>query len=169
MGNLVVSFAAYKGWLHTQSVSPPDKKTMASTKGQACHSFGLKTSYTWRLVEENTVTSLGRNSLLPTYTPIKKAERWRINVFELWYWRRFLSSLDYKEIQIVHPKGDMSWVFIGRTDVEAETPILWPSDVKSWLIWKGPDAGKYWGKEEEGATEDEKFGWHHRLKGHEFG
>ena len=64
------------------------------------------------------------------------------------------SPLDCKEIQPVHPKGDQSWVFIGRTDVEAETPILWPPDVKSWLIWKDPDAGKDWGQEEKGATED---------------
>ena len=74
-----------------------------------------------------------------------------------------------KEIQPVHPKGDQSWVFIGRTDVEAKTPVLWPSDGKSWLIWKDPDAGKDWGQEEKGTTEDEMVGWHHRLDGHEFG
>ena len=79
------------------------------------------------------------------------------------------SPLDCKEIQLVHPKGDQSWVFIGRTDVEAETPILWPPDVKSWLIWKDSDAGKDWGQEEKGMTEDEMVGWHHRLNGHEFG
>ena len=79
------------------------------------------------------------------------------------------SPLDCKEIQPVHPEGDQSWVFIGRTDVEAETPILWPPDVKSWLIWKDPEAGKDWGQEEKGATEDEMAGWHHRLNGHEFG
>ena len=78
------------------------------------------------------------------------------------------SPLDYKEIQPVHPKGDQSWVFIGRTDVEAETPILWPSDVKNWLIWKDPGAGKDWGQEEKGMTEDEMVGWHHWLNGHEF-
>ena len=76
--------------------------------------------------------------------------------------------LDCKEIQPVHPKGDQSWVFIGRTDVEAEIPILWPPHVKSWLIWKEPDAGKDWGQEEKGATEDEMVGWHHQLNGHEF-
>ena len=79
------------------------------------------------------------------------------------------SSLDCKEIQPVHPKGDQSWVFIGRTDVEAETPILWPPDAKSWLIWKDLDAGKDWGQEEKGTTEDEMVGWHHQLNGHEFG
>ena len=78
------------------------------------------------------------------------------------------SPLDCKEIQPVHPKGDQFWVLIGRTDVEAEAPILWPPDVKSWLIWKDPDAGKDWGQEEKGTTEDEMVGWHHRLDGHEF-
>ena len=79
------------------------------------------------------------------------------------------SPLDSKEIQPVHPKGDQSWVFIERTDAEAKTPILWPPDVKSWLIGKDPDSGKDWGQEEKGMTEDEMVGWHHRLKGHEFG
>ena len=78
------------------------------------------------------------------------------------------SPLDCKEIQQVHPKGDQSWVFIGRTDVEAETSILWPPDAKSWLIWKDPDAGKHWGQEEKGMTEDEMIGWYHWLNGHGF-
>ena len=79
------------------------------------------------------------------------------------------SPLDCKEIQRVHPKGDQSWMFVGRTDVEAETPILWLPDVKNWLIWKDPDAGKDWGQEEKGTTEDEMVGWHHWLNGHGFG
>ena len=74
----------------------------------------------------------------------------------------------WKEIQPVHPKGDHSWVFIGRTDVEAETPVLWPPDGKNWLVWKDSDAGKDWRQEEKGTTEDEMVGWHHRLNGHEF-
>ena len=78
------------------------------------------------------------------------------------------SPLDCKEIQPVHLKGDQSWVFIGRTDAEAEAPILWPPDVKNWLIGKDPDAGKDRGQEEKGTTEDEMAGWHHRLDGHEF-
>ena len=78
------------------------------------------------------------------------------------------SSLGCKEMQPVHPIGDQSWVFIGRTDAEAETPILWPPDAKSWLIWKDPDARKDWGQEEKGLTEDKIVGWHHRLNGHEF-
>ena len=75
------------------------------------------------------------------------------------------SPLDYKEIQSVHPKGNQSWIFTGRTDAEAEAPILWPPDAKSWLIGKDPDAGKDWRWEERGMTE---VGWHHWLNGHEF-
>ena len=78
------------------------------------------------------------------------------------------SPLVCKEIQPVHPKGDQSWVFIGRTDVEAETPILWPPDTKSWLIWKDPNSRKDWGQEKKGTTEDEIVGWHHRLDRHGF-
>ena len=79
------------------------------------------------------------------------------------------SPLDCKEIQPVHSKGDQSWVFIGRTDVEAETPILWPPDAKNWLIWKDPDDGGDWGQEEKGTIEDEMVGWHHWHNGHGFG
>ena len=79
------------------------------------------------------------------------------------------SPLDCKEIQPVHPKRDQSWVFIGRTDVEAETQILWPPDVKSWLVGKDPDAGRDWRWEEKGTTEDEMVGWHHQHDGHGFG
>ena len=101
---------------------------------------------------------------------IKKAERRRIDASELWCWRRLLESpWDCKDIQPVHPKGNQSWVFIGRTDVEAVTLVLWPPDVKGWLIWKDPHAGKDWGWEEKGTTQDEMVGWHHRLDGHEFG
>ena len=77
------------------------------------------------------------------------------------------SPLDSKEIQPVHPKGNQSWIFIGRTDAEAETPIFWPPDAKNWLIEKDPDSWKDWRKEEE-MTEDEMVRWYHRLKGHEF-
>ena len=78
------------------------------------------------------------------------------------------SPLDCKEIQPVHPKGNQSWVFIGRTDAEAEALILWPPDV-NWLLGQNPDAGKDWQQEEKEATEDEIFGWHHQLDGPEFG
>jgi len=79
------------------------------------------------------------------------------------------SPLDCKEIQPVHPKGDQSWVFVGRTDAQAETPIVWSPHEKSWLIGKDPDAGRDWGQEENGTTEDEMAGWRHRLDAHEFG
>ena len=78
------------------------------------------------------------------------------------------SPLDYKEIKPVHPEGHPSWLFIGRTDAEAETPILWPPHAKSWLTGKDPDAGKHWRREEKGMTKDEMVGWHHWLNGHEF-
>ena len=77
------------------------------------------------------------------------------------------SPLDSKEIQLVHPKGNQSWMFFGRIDAEAETPILWPPDSKNWLTGKDPDAGKDWRQEEKGTTEDEMVGWYHRLNGHE--
>ena len=78
------------------------------------------------------------------------------------------SPLDCKEIQPVHSKGDQPWVFTGRTDAEAETPVLWPPHAKSVLIGKDTDSGKNWGQEEKGTTEDEMAGWHHQFKGHEF-
>ena len=78
------------------------------------------------------------------------------------------SPLDCKEIQPVHPKGNQSWIFMRRTDVKSVTPILWPPDVKNWLIWKDPDAGKDWRQEETGTTEDELVVWHHRFNGREF-
>ena len=78
------------------------------------------------------------------------------------------SPLDGKEIKLANPKGDQSWIFIGRTDAKAETPVLWPPDANNWLIWKDPDAGKDWRQEEKGMKEDEMVGWHHQLNGHEF-
>ena len=105
---------------------------------------------------------------------------WELDYKESWaqknwcFWTVVLektleSPLDCKEIQPVQPKGDQSWIFIGRTDAEAETPILWPPDAKNWLTWKDPDAGKEWGQEEKGTTEDEMVGWYHWLDGHGFG
>jgi len=104
---------------------------------------------------------------------------WELDYKESWalknwcFWTVVLektleSPLDCKEIQPVHPKGNQSWIFIGRTNVEAETPIFWPPYAKSWLIWKDPDVGKDWGQEKKGMTEDEMVRWHHRLNGHEF-
>ena len=105
---------------------------------------------------------------------------WELDYKESWvpkngcFWTVVLentleSPLDYKKFQLVHLKGDQSWVFIGRTDITAETPILVPPHVKSWLIGKDPDAGREWGQEEKGMTEDEMVGWHHQFNGHWFG
>ena len=104
---------------------------------------------------------------------------WELDYKESWapknqrFWTVVLektlkSPLDCKEIQPVHPKGDQSWIFIGRTEAEVEASIFQPPDVKSWLIGKDPDAGKDWTQEEKGMTEDEMVGWHHQLNGHEF-
>ena len=104
---------------------------------------------------------------------------WELDYQESWapknwcFWTVVLektleSPLDCKEIQPVHPKGNQSWVFPGRADVEAETPIIWPHVMKSWLIGKDPVVGKDWGQE-KGTTEDEMVRWHHRFSGHEFG
>ena len=105
---------------------------------------------------------------------------WELDHKEFWapknwfFWTVVLakileSPLDYKEIKAINPKGNQSWVFIGRTDAKAETPILWLPDAKSWLIWKDPDLGENWRHEEQGTTEYEMVGWHHWLNGHELG
>ena len=125
-----------------------------------------------------------RDITLPTKICLVKAmifpvvmygcESWTIKKAENWYFwtvlleRTLESPLDCKEIQPVNPKGNQSWIFIGRTDVQAETPILWPPDAKNWLIGKDPDAGKEWWWVEKGITEDEVVGWHHWLGGHAF-
>ena len=104
---------------------------------------------------------------------------WELDCEESWepknwcFWtvvleKSLVSPLDCNEVQLVCPKGDQSWVFIGRNDAKAETPVLWPPHVKSWLIGKDSDAGRDWDQEEKGTTEDEMVGWHHRLDGHEF-
>ena len=100
---------------------------------------------------------------------IKKAEHWRVDAFELWCWRRLLRVPWTARISNQSILRRSALVFIGRTDVEAKTSILWPPDAKSWLIWKDPDAGKDWREEERGPTEDEMVGWHHGLYGHGFG
>ena len=146
----------------------------------------------WRLLlGRRVMTNLdsilkSRDITLPTKVLLVKAmvflvvmygcESWTVKKAELnWcFWTVVLektleSPLDYKEIQPVHPKGDQSWVFIGGTDAEAETPIFWPPHAKSWLIGKDSDAGRDWGQEEKGTTENEVAGWHHWLDGHEFG
>ena len=128
-----------------------------------------------------------RDIILPTKVPSSQSYgfssshvwMWELDCEESWapmnwcFWTVMLektleSPLDCKGIQPVHLKGNQSWIFIGRTDVEAETPILWPPDAKHWLIWKDPDAEKDRTQEEKGTTENEMVGWHHQLSGHEF-
>ena len=123
-----------------------------------------------------------RDITLPTKVHLVKAMVFPVVIFgyeDSWvpknwcFWTVVLektleSPLDYKDVQPVHPKGDQSWVFIGRTDATAEAPVLWPPHAESWLIGKNSDAGRDWGQEEKGTTEDEMAGWHHLLDGHEF-
>ena len=121
-------------------------------KGLSSQSYGFSSSHVW-------------------VWELDYKERW---VPKNWcFWTVVLektlqSPLDCEEIQPVHPKGNQSWIFIGGTDAEAETPILWPPDTKSWLILKDPDAGKDWGQEKKGTTEDEMVGWYYWLNGDEF-
>ena len=122
-------------------------------KGSSSQIYGFLSSYVWMWELDYKESWVPKNWCFWTVVLEKTLE----------------SPLDCKKIQAVHPKGDQSWIFTGRTDVEAETPILWPPDVKNWLIGKDPDAGKDWRQEEKGMTEDEMVVWHHRLNGHGFG
>ena len=118
---------------------------------------------------KETVKLRGLYTLLKTAWASRDDKTWRLGMGQAVVLEKTLESpLDCKEVQPVHPKGDQSWVFIGRTDAEAEAPILWPPHAKSWLTGKDPDAGKDWGQEEKGVTEDEMVGRHHQLNGHEF-
>ena len=124
-----------------------------ATKGLSSQSYGFSSSHIWMWeLDYNKESWTQKNWCFWTVLLEKILE----------------SPLDCKEIQSVHSKGDQSWVFFGRTDVEAETPILRPPDAKNWLIWKDPNAGKDWRQEEKGMTKDEMVGWHHRLNGHKF-
>ena len=124
-----------------------------ANKGPTSQGYGFSSSHVWMWEFDYKVSWAPKNWCFWTVVLEKTLE----------------CPLDCKEIQPVHPKVDQSWVFTGRTDVEAETPILWPPHVKSWLIGTDPDAGRDWGQEEKEMTEDEMVGWHHRLDGHEFG
>ena len=124
-----------------------------ANKGPSSQGYGFSSSHVWMWELDYKESWVPKNRCFGTVVLEKTLE----------------SPLDCKEILPVHPKGDRSWVFIGRTDVQAETPVLWSPDAKSWLIWKDPDAGNDWGQEEKGMTEDEMVGWHHRLNGHGFG
>ena len=123
-----------------------------TNKGSSSQSYGFSSSHIWMW-------------------ELEYKENWAVKNWCFWtvvLEKTFESPLDCKEIQPANPKGNQSWIFIGRTDAEAETPILWPPDVKNWLIWKDLDAGKDWRQEEKGRTEDEMVGWHHWHNGHEF-
>ena len=122
-----------------------------ANKDPSSQGYGLSSGHVWMWELDYKKSWAPKNWLFWTMVLEKTLER----------------PLDCEEIQPVHPKGDQSWMFIGRTDVEAGTPILWPPDAKSWLIGKDPDAEKDWGQE-KGTTEDEMVGWHHCLNGHEF-
>ena len=123
-----------------------------SNKGPSSQSYGFSSSHVWMLELDYKESWVPKNWCFWTVVLEKTLE----------------SPLDCKKIQPVHPKGDQSWVFIGRINTEAETPILWPPDVKSWLIGKDPNGGKDWRWEEKGTTENEMVGWHHQLNGREF-
>ena len=124
-----------------------------ANKGPSSQSYGFSSSHVWMWELDYKESWVLKNWCFWTVVLEKTLE----------------SPLDYKEIHPVHLKGGQSWVFIGRTDVEAETPVLWPPDAKSWLIWKDPNAGKDWRWEKKGTTENDMVGWHHWLNGHEFG
>ena len=136
-------------WLQSLSaviLEPPKIKSVS-------HSYGFSSSHIWMW-------------------ELEYKESWALKNWCFWavvLEKTLESLLNCKEIQPVHPKGDQFWVFIGRNDAKAETPILWPPHAKSWLIGKDSDAGRDWGQEEKGMTECEMVGWHHRLNGHGFG
>ena len=123
-----------------------------ANKGPSSQNYGFSSSHAWVWELDHKVGWAPKNRHFWTVVLEKTLE----------------SPLESKEIKLVNPKGNQSWIFIGRTDAEAEAPILWPPDAKSWLIEKNPGAGENWGQEEKGATEDEMVGWHHWLNGHEF-
>ena len=121
-------------------------------KGPSSQSYSFSSSHVWMWELDHKESWMPKNWCFWTVVLEKTLE----------------SPLDSKEIKPVNPKGNQSWIFIGRTDAGAEAPMLWPPDTKNWLIGKDPDAGRDWGQEEKGTTEDEMAGWHHRLNGHEF-
>ena len=151
-------------------------------------SWNSKTITAWKKVITNLDSLLkSRNITLPTKVQLSQSYgfssshvwMWELDCEQSWtpknwcFWTVVLketleSPLDCKELQPVNPKGNQSWIFIGRTDGKAETPIFCPPDVKNWLIWKDPDAGKAWRREEKGTTKNQMVGWHHQLNGHEF-
>ena len=146
-------FLEGKLWQPKQHIK--NQRHYFADKGLSSQSYGFSSSHVW-------------------IWELKHKEIWALKNGCFWtvvLEKTLESPLDCKEFKPVNPKGNhsgKSWIFIVRTDVEAETPILWPPAAKNWLIWKNPDAGKDWRQEEKGMTQDEMIGWHHRLNGHEF-
>ena len=138
-----------KLWLRQQIKK---QKHYFADKGLYCQSYGFSSSHVWMWKLDHKESWAPKNWCFWTVVLEKTLE----------------SPLDCKEIQPVHPKGNQSWRFFGRIDADAEAPILWPPDVKNWLIWKDPDAGKDWRQKEKREIKDEMVGWHHQLDGHEF-
>ena len=123
-----------------------------ANKGPSIQSYGFSSSHVWMWDLDHKESWMQKNWCFWTVVLEKTVE----------------SPLDCKEIKLVNPKGNQSCIFIGRTDAEAEAPIIWPPDAKNWLTGKDPDAGKDWRQRDKGSTEDEMIGWHHQLDGHEF-
>ena len=141
-------------------------------KGMAIHSSILPWRTPWT-EEPGRLQSMGSHRVGHDWSDLAAKSRTRLSNWTELNWTVVLektleSLLDCKEIQPVHPKGNESWTFTGRTDAEAEAPILWPPDAKNWLIWKDPDAGKDWRWEGKGMTENEMVGWYYWRDGHEF-
>ena len=128
------------------------KQTYFADKGPYSQSYGFSSSHEWMWELDHKESRAPENWCFQIVVLKKTLER----------------PLNFMEIKLVNPKGNQSWIYIGRTDAKVETPILWPPDAKTWLIWKDPDAGKDWRWEKKGTTEDEIVGWHHQLDGHEF-
>ena len=143
----------YTDWMLRMYLGQKWMRHYFVNKGPSSQEYGFSSSHVWMWELDYKESWTQKNWCFSTVVLEKTLE----------------SPLDCKKIQPVHPKGDQSWVFIGRTDVKAETPIFWPPYVKGWLIWKDPDAGKDWGQEKKGTIEDEMAGWHHWLNGREFG
>ena len=174
-----------KGWKQWQILFSWAPKSL----GMVTEAMKLKEFYSWEkkamtnldnILKSRDITLLTKVCLVKAMVfPVVHVWMWELDhekgwVLKNWcFWivvleKTLESSLDYKEIQSVHSEGNQSWVFIGRTDAKAETPILWPRHAKIWLIGKDPDDGRDWDQEEKGMTEDEMAGWHHQLDGHEF-